>query len=312
MNLRIAVVGSGAIGLYYGGKLAAGGRDVHFLLRSSLPAIRDRGLQIRGENEDLRLKINCYPSTQEIGVCDLVLIAVKTISNNELRDLIPPLLHQDTLLLTLQNGLGNEEFLAKNFGERRVLGGLCFICLNRILPDVVERYDYGHIHIGEYCREPEQRTHNIAETFNQCGLKCRLVENLGRERWRKLVWNIPFNGLSIFGGGIDTSAILKDENLHRSALALMEEVMQAASKCGFPLESSTPEELIRRTEMMGAYKPSTLVDFEKGKPLEIEAIWGEPLRRGLVAGADLPRLQLLYSLLQFVDRACQEKATDRQ
>ncbi|MDB6056687.1 MAG: panE 1 [Verrucomicrobiales bacterium] len=121
----------------------------------------------------------------------------------------------------------------------------------------------------------------------------------------------PFNGMSILVG-VDTSAILKAENLHRTALALMEEVMQAAGKCGFPLESSTPEQLIRRTEMMGAYKPSTLVDFEMGKPLEIEAIWGEPLRRGVAAGANLPRLQLLYSLLQFVDRACQENATDRQ
>jgi 2-dehydropantoate 2-reductase len=162
-EFRIAVIGSGAIGTYYGAKLAAGGSDVHFLIRSGLSAVRNHGLKIRGENEDVRLaKINCYGSTKEIGACDLVLIAVKTTSNRDLLELMPPLLHEGTILLTLQNGLGNEEFLAKNFGEARPLGGLCFISLNRSSPGVVERYDYGHISIGEYGGPPTRRTHEIA------------------------------------------------------------------------------------------------------------------------------------------------------
>jgi 2-dehydropantoate 2-reductase len=163
--LRIAIVGSGAIGSYYGAKLAHGGKNVHFLMRGDLGEIRRCGLCVRGKGENFRVaKVDCYDSTEEIGPCDLVLIAVKATSNADLVDLVPPLLHQRTVLLTLQNGLGNEEFLAAHFGAERILGGLCFICLNRISRTVVERYNYGDIVIGEYgrarTRAPKQSRRN--------------------------------------------------------------------------------------------------------------------------------------------------------
>src|ERR1043166_1398863 len=153
---RIAVVGSGAIGCYYGAKLAHSGRDVHFLMRGDVEEIRESGLSLRSKEGNLRVpKVKHYASTSAIGPCDLVLLAVKATSNAELVELIPPLLHEKTMLLTLQNGLGNEEFLAEHFGADRVLGGLCFVCLNRISRTEIERYDYGHIILGEYRRESQ-------------------------------------------------------------------------------------------------------------------------------------------------------------
>src|ERR1700730_4328977 len=176
-RFRIGVVGSGAIGSYYGGKLAASGGDVHFLMRGDLTEVRREGLHIRGEGEDIRVaKINGYNSTKEIGPCDLVLIAVKATSNEEIVDLVPPLLNERTMLLTLQNGLGNEEFLAKNFGAERVLGGLCFICLNRSSRTTIERYDYGHIVLGEYGRKSQERTHELAERFKSSGVPCSATD----------------------------------------------------------------------------------------------------------------------------------------
>src|ERR1700704_1029943 len=222
-SFRIGVVGSGAIGSYYGGKLAAAGGDVHFLMRGDLTEIRREGLHIRCKGEDIRIaKTNVNNSTKEIGPCDLVLIAVKTTSNEEIVDLIPPLLHERTMLLTLQNGLGNEEFLAKHFGQERVLGGVCFICLSRTSRTAVERYDYGHIVLGEYERKARERTHEMAERFENSGVPCRVTDDLALERWRKLVWNIPFNGLSILAGGVDTAAILEGDDLRRAAGAPLE------------------------------------------------------------------------------------------
>ena len=311
MNLRIGVVGSGAIGSYYGGKLAAAGNDVHFLMRGDLTEVRERGLHLVGEDEDLRIpQINCYNSTSDIGPCDLILIAVKTTSNEALPSLLPALLHEHTQLLTLQNGLGNEELLANHFGDERVMGGLCFICLTRTSRTTVERSDVGHISIGEFNRPPLERTRDVAALFQRAGLHCAVAENLALERWRKLVWNIPFNGLSILGGELDTEAILRDRQLHGATLAVMKEVIQAARLCGCPLEEEAAAEQIRRTATMGAYKPSTLLDFQAGRPLEIEAIWGEPYRRALAAGAETPRLQILYSLLRSVDRVMQEETAD--
>jgi 2-dehydropantoate 2-reductase len=309
MNLRIGVVGSGAIGSYYGGKLAAAGQDVHFLMRGDLAEVRRRGLHITGGDADLRIpQINCYNSTEEIGPCDLVLIGVKTIANSVLPELVSPLLHARTLLLTLQNGLGNEEFLADHFDAERVLGGLCFICLTRTSRTTIELADVGHVSIGEFARPVSERTREIANVFEQSGLNCNIVENLALERWRKLVWNVPFNALSILAGEIDTESILRDEQLSDLTLAVMNEVIQAANLCGLPLESSTVADQIRRTQTMGPYKPSTLLDFQAGRPLEIEAIWGEPLRRAQAAGAEAPLLRMLYSLLRSIDRVAQSEA----
>src|SRR5207237_8692877 len=141
MGFRIGIIGSGAIGTYYGAKLAHAGSDVHFLMRGDLGDVRREGIFVRGEGENFRVpKINCYNSTKEIGVCDLVIVAIKATSNADLVDLVPPLLHEQTMLLTLQNGLGNEEFLANHFGAERVLGGLCFIALNRSSSTKIERH----------------------------------------------------------------------------------------------------------------------------------------------------------------------------
>ena len=302
LNLRIAVVGSGAIGSYYGAKLAFYGRDVHFLMRSDLAAVRKRGISIRSKAGNFRVaKVSCYEKTAEIGPCDLVLIALKATSNLDLIELIPPLLHKRTMLLTLQNGFGSDKFLADKFGAERVLGGLCFVCLNRVDSGVIEHYDYGRIALGEYRGYPLPRTHDVAWEFKRCGMTCTVVESLELERWRKLVWNIPFNGLSLTAGGVDTATILANDKLRADALALMDEVIVAAGKCGHFLPTAEALKQMQRTEEMGNYKPSTLIDFEAHKPLEIEAIWGEALRRATAAGAKMPRLERLYAQLRELD-----------
>jgi 2-dehydropantoate 2-reductase len=304
MTRRIAVVGSGAIGSYYGGKLAHYGRDVHFLMRGDLHAVRKGGLHIRSKGENIHVaKVNCYTSTEEIGPSDLVIVALKATSNDALPALLPPLLHEKTALLTLQNGLGSEEFLAEHFGAERVVGGLCFVCLNRTAPGVIEHYDCGRVAIGEFRRYPQPRTHDIAWEFKRCGIVCSVIEDLALERWRKLVWNIPFNGLSVVAGGIDTAAILADENLRRLTLELMDEVIAIANQCGHTLPTAAALEQMKRTETMGAYKPSTLIDNLAGRRLEIEAIWGEPYRRARAAGVAAPQLENLYQQLLSLDQA---------
>jgi 2-dehydropantoate 2-reductase len=302
-DFRIAVVGSGAIGSYYGAKLACYGRDVHFLMRTDLAVVRKHGITVRSKMGNFRVpKVNAYASTAEIGPSDLILIAIKATSNEELLELIPSLLHERTMLLTLQNGFGNDDFLAEKFGKARVLGGLCFVCVSRVEPGVIEHYDYGRIALGEYRRFPLPRTHDIAWEFKRCGVTCTVVESLELERWRKLVWNIPFNGLSLTAGGVDTAAILANEKLRADALALMDEVIVAARSCGHFLPTAEALKQMKRTEEMGNYKPSTLIDFERHKPLEIEAIWGEPLRRATAAGAKMPRLEELYGQIRELDQ----------
>lgn len=298
-SLKYAIVGSGAIGSFYGGKLAHAGCDVHFLMRRDLDAVRRNGLTLRSGDEVLHLKnVNAHGATGDIGPCDVVVISVKTTSNGDLEKLIPPLLKPGTVLLTLQNGLGNEEFLAERFGVERVMGGLCFVCLNRTVPGMVENFGHGTLSIGEFDRPAQARTLALVEAFASAGIETRLVENLITERWRKLVWNIPFNGLTIAGGRATVGDVLADEGLHLLTKNLMREVIGAAGKLGHTIPPDFIGEQIARSLPMGAYRPSSLIDYEAGRAVEVESIWGEPYRRALRAGADCARMETLYFLVK--------------
>ena len=253
-----------------------------------------------------RCKVRAYSATAEIGLCDLVLIALKATANDSLPDLLPPLLGPSTLLLTLQNGLGNEESLAERFGAERVLGGLCFVCLNKISPEIIEHQGHGNIALGEFSGYPLPRTHDIAWEFKRCGVTARVVANLAEARWRKLAWNIPFNAMTLLATAqqpvdqppVSTADILADDALAYLTRRLMDEVIAAAGKLGYSIPSSFADIQFKRTAEMGAYLPSTLLDYRAGRPIELDAIWGEPYRRAFNAGAEVGRLEACLLLLR--------------
>ena len=195
--MKIAVVGPGAVGSYYGAKLARAGHEVHFLLRSDYEQVRRHGVRIISPEGDFNVRPKCARTPQEIGRADLVLIALKATVNHLFPELLPPLVHSSTALLTLQNGLGNEEALAAIFPVEQIMGGLCFVCLNRIEPGVVHHMAHGKVMLGEFQRWPEPRTHDIASAFRNAGIPCSVHDNLEKAHWEKLVWNIPFNGLGV-------------------------------------------------------------------------------------------------------------------
>lgn len=296
---RIAIVGSGAIGCYYGGRLAQHENDVHFLLRSDFEVVKQHGLKIHSHEGDFELpQVNCHRSTTEIGPCDLVIIAMKATANETLLELLPPLLKADTMILTLQNGLGCDDFLAQHFGSERVLGGLCFVCINRTAPGVIEHLAQGHIAFGEHSGASQPRTHALAELFKTSRISCGVEESLVTARWKKLVWNIPFNGLSIAAGCIDTAAILANPALEQRVRELMREIIETAVKLGHNVPLSLIDTMVERTRTMTGYKPSSLIDFLDSREVEIEAIWGEPLRRAQAAGIAMPQVERLYQELK--------------
>ena len=296
---KIAVIGSGAIGGYYGGMLAHVGCDVHFLLRSDLAAVQAQGLTIHTRGETIHLPhVECAGSAEEIGPCDLVIIALKATANAALEKIVPPLLKENTALLTLQNGLGNEEFLAERWGADRVMGALCFVCINRTAPGVIAHLDHGSISVGEFRRPAQARTRAVVEAFRAARIEAEVADELVGVRWRKLLWNIPFNGLSIAAGGVTVADILADDGLRKVARLLMDEGLDAARRLGHDIPDSFADFQIERSYSMGPYKTSSMLDWQLGNPVEIEPIWGEPWRQGVAAGASMPRLEMLYHLLQ--------------
>ena len=297
---KIAVVGSGAVGCYYGGMLAHAGHDVHFLMRADLQTVRRDGLLIFTKGTEVWLpRVQCAGTAAEIGPADLVLIALKATANRELERLLPPLIGAGTALLTLQNGLGNEASLAGRWGAERVMGALCFVCINRTAPGVIRHLDHGSISIGEFRRAVSERARAIADAFRAVEVEANAVDDLEGERWRKLLWNIPFNGLSI-AAGATVADVLADTGLRALARSLMDEVLDAARRLGHEIPDSYADWQLERSDSMGAYRPSSMIDFELGRPVEVEAIWGEPLRQGLAAGAKMAKLETLHGIIRHV------------
>ena len=297
---KIAVVGSGAVGCYYGGMLAHAGYEVHFLMRADLDTVRREGLRIFTKGGEVHMpRVQCAATTEEIGAADLVIIALKATANAELARLLPPLIGARTALFTLQNGLGNERILAERWGEERVMGGLCFVCINRTAPGVIRHLDEGSISIGEFGRPVSPRVRAVADAFLSVGVEANAVDDLDGERWRKLMWNVPFNGLSI-AANANVADVLGDATLRAEARAIMDELLDAAGRLGHAIPDSFADWQIERSFAFGGYRPSSMIDYELGRPVEVEAIWGEPLRQGLAVGAKMPRLALLHAVIRHV------------
>jgi len=300
--------------------LARAGQDVHFLLRSDYEAVRRDGLKVLTAAGDFLLRPSCARTPEEIGPVDLVLIGLKTTANDQFPKLIPPLVGPGTAVLTLQNGLGNEESLAAFLPARQVMGGLCFVCLNRIAPGVIQHVAHGLIMLGEFGRPPEPRTETIAALFRESGVPCKVSENLARAHWEKLVWNVPFNGLGVAAvAGYEavargdwhpgepagkchaTDALLGDPRWESLVKELMMEIIATANALGLDVPPSAADHQMERTRSMGAYLASTLIDYDKGLPLEINSLFQEPLRQAVLAGVPTPRLENLCRVLTQIE-----------
>ena len=320
--MKIAVVGCGALGSYYGAMLCRAGHSVHFLLRSDYDVVRKNGVWIETESGDFHVQPECARTPEEIGPVDLVVIGLKTTANELFPKLLPPLVGANTAVLTLQNGLGNEESVAAVVGAEKTLGGLCFVCLNRIAPGRIRHTAHGAIVMGEYSGPPQRRTEEICQAFVAAGVQCTVSQNIEQTHWIKLVWNIPFNGLGVVSAAgydavvagkmqpgaklnpcLTTDVLLADPRWERFVRELMMETIAAAQAKGLDVPESAAEHQISRTRQMGAYKASTLIDFERGQPLELESLFLEPLREARRVGVLCPRLEALCAVLEALFRA---------
>ncbi len=298
--MKIAIVGSGALGLFYGGLLQRGGNEVHFLLRSDYQAIMQSGLTVHSIAGDFYLpKVNGHRNTAEIGPVDLVLVGLKTFANQRLGELLWPLISENTQILTLQNGLGNEEYLADLFGAERVIGGVAFLCSNRGEAGHVHHTAAGRIIIGEYQVINQDRIELLSETFRSAGIDCKTTDDLKKTRWEKLVWNIPYNGLcALLRQSVDL--LMKTPATRKLVRDLMVEVIDAANTQGLlePIPDHYADSMLEFTDGMGVYKPSMQIDREEGRELEIQAIFRTPLEFAHLQRVSMPRVEMLATILE--------------
>ena len=298
---HIAVIGAGAVGSFYGAKIATAGYRVKFLMRRDYAAVKRDGLSIRSIWGDFHLKAEVYERPEDIGPADLVICALKTTSLDAARPLLAPVVSPKTKILALMNGLGIEEKLAEWFDPDQVLGALAFTCINRLEPGHVHHLDYGHVLIS-HMRGDMALVEQVVEIFRKGGIPTEPCESIKRARWQKLCWNIPYNTLSITAGGVTTDQIMADPGLLQMVELLMAEVMAAAAGDDAALPPDVPAQMIENTRKMKPYKTSMTIDYENRLPLELEYILGEPIRRAAAAGVPVPYMKAQYWLATFLDK----------
>ncbi|NEQ52199.1 MAG: putative 2-dehydropantoate 2-reductase [Leptolyngbya sp. SIO3F4] len=313
---RYAIIGTGAIGGYYGARLQQSGCDVHFLLRSDYDHVEKHGLVVKSVNGDITLpQVKAYNNPADMPPMDVVVIALKTTQNHHLPELVPPL-KPGAVILTLQNGLGIEDEIAQLVPSEQIMGGLCFICSNKVSAGHIHHLDYGKIQLGAYSETNQQRAltatmMTIADDFHRAQIPINVTDDLFIARWRKLVWNVPYNGLSVVLNAT-TNELMADENVKTHIHTLMTEVITAAnawvdhisetadSTRHIPM--SWANHMLDTTTQMKPYRTSMKIDFDEGRPLEVEAILGNPVRAAAELGMAVPEMSKLYTQVKALSK----------
>lgn len=300
MALRYAIIGTGAIGGYYGGRLAENGNEVHFLFNSEYEFVKQNGLKIDSVNGNFIINpVNAYQSTKEMPKCDVIIIALKSTRNDILPDLLRPILHESSIVILIQNGLNLEAELATSFPNQPIAGGMAFICSSRIGQGHIFHADYGALTVGFHQHANDEVLQQIKSDFEQSKIPFTIANNLNESRWRKLVWNIPYNGLTVVLQ-TSTDKIMQHPQSRKLVTELMEEVVCGAEACGEHIEQEFIDKMLAMTDKMRPYSPSMKLDFDNRRPMEIRAIYTNPIMIARQNGYNMHKTEMLEEELWFI------------
>lgn len=298
--MKYAIIGTGAVGGYYGGRLANAGHDVHFLLHSDYEYVRENGLHVESCNGSFHLPSpNVYHSVHDMPQADVVIVALKTTRNALLAELLPPLLHPQTLVLLIQNGIGLEPDVQKMFPGLWLAAGLAFICSAKTGLGQVSHQCYGHINIGNYSCPDAHIMEQLIADFNASGIKAAEVE-YHEARWKKAVWNMPFNGMTVVMDA-QTDKLLQNPSTMALIRRQMLEVIGAARALGVQnIDESFADRMIQNTLDMVPYSPSMKLDHDFHRPMEIDYLYTRAIAEAHMAGFAMPCLEMLEAQLRFI------------
>lgn len=301
--MRYGIIGVGAIGGYYGSKLAYSGQEVHFLLHSDYQFVKEHGLQVDSCDGSFHLDhVNVYQHTKEMPKCDVVIVGLKTINNHLLPELLPPLLNEHTAVVLIQNGIGVEADVQQMFPNTALIAGLAFICSAKTEPGCVNHQCYGSINLGNYSCRDEALFDAILKDFTNAGVTAASVP-YEEARWKKAVWNMPFNGMTV-ALNTRTDLLLKNPSTRQLIREQMMEVVGAARHLGVTgIDASFADKMIETTDAMTPYSPSMKLDYDFHRKMEIHYLYTRPIEIAREAGFRMPKLEMLEAELQFLSKS---------
>lgn len=299
--MTYSVVGMGAIGGFYGGRLAYAGREVHFLSHSDYEHVLEHGLRVDSCDGNFVLPhIHAYGQAADMPKTDVVIVGLKSVKNHDvLPELLRPLIHDNVVVILIQNGIGLEDDLQLLFPGLKIIAGLAFICSAKTEPGHINHQCYGNINLGNYSC-PEERFHDILADIQAAGIQAATVPYL-EARWKKAVWNMPFNGMTV-ALNTSTDKLLKNPSTRRLIYDQMMEVIGAANALGIDtLTADFADKMMQMTDEMVPYSPSMKLDFDFHRPMEIEYLYTRPIAEAGKVGYAMPKLSMLEAELKFIE-----------
>ena len=296
-----SVIGMGAIGGYYGGRLAQAGREVHFLMHSDYQYVLQNGLRVDSCDGDFHLPhINAYAAAKDMPKTDVIIVGLKSVRNHDvLPELLRPVIHDNSIVILIQNGIGLEEDLQKVFPGLQIVAGLAFICSAKVGPGHVSHQCYGSINLGNYSCNQEQ-FQVLLQDITDAGIQAAEVP-YQEARWKKAVWNMPFNGMTV-ALNTSTDRLLKNPATRQLIYDQMMEVIGAANAIGVnSLTADFADKMMQMTDEMVPYSPSMKLDYDYHRPMEIEYLYTRPIAEAKKAGFEMSKLAMLEAELKFIE-----------
>ena len=277
------------------------GNEVNFLLHTDYEYVKENGLQIDSCNGSFHLdNVNAYRNTADMPEVDVVLICLKSTREHLLKEMLPPLIKNNPLVVLIQNGIGLEDDLQAAFPELQIAAGLAFICSGKVGPGHIDHQCYGSINIGNFsCHDESLMTHFVEE-LRVAGIEANPVEYL-EARWKKAVWNMPFNGMTV-ALNTTTDKLLENPSTRQLIRDQMMEVVGASKALGVKgIDETFVEKMIQMTDEMTPYKPSMKLDYDFHRPMEIDYLYTKGIHQAKEAGYTMHKLEMLEQELRFLE-----------
>jgi 2-dehydropantoate 2-reductase len=298
--MRIGVVGAGGVGGYYGGRLAQAGNEVGFVARGEhLAAIREQGLRVRAHDGEFTVRVEASADPAEIGACYAVLFCVKSYDTQEAADLLPPLVKPTTAVLSLQNGIDNEEKIAERIGPGHVLGGVSFILTHVAEPGVIEQTgNVQRIVFGELDGARSERAKALLAALQRAGVDTELSGDIRTVLWDKYAYLCALAGLTA-ATRLPIDELLRVRETRDLFRQMMREVVEVARAEGIPLTDDLVDQKTAFSEQLAPGSFSSLHhDLTTGRRLELDALHGELTRRAARHRISVPVSETIYALLR--------------
>ncbi len=297
---QIMMVGAGSVGGFFGAHLAKHNEHVSFLLRpNTLTAVQKHGLTIRSAAGTFTVRPRAAADARQLPQPDLIILAVKAYDLDEVLAQIEPVLSDQTVLLTLQNGIDTEDRIIARLKRDCVIGGVAFIYSKIASPGVIDHYKKGAVAIGELMGHESERLLWIRDLFTAAGIPCQLSKDIRRSKWEKMCWNCVFNPLTVL---IDdkVSKAIEHPEMMGVIRQIVGEITAVSAAMKVPLPSDMPERVVKWTQEIRDIHTSMYDDWKAGRRTEIRNLNGYIVDQGRALGIPTPVNEALTAMIKTI------------